>query len=136
MANTLIIYSSTDGHTKTICRRLTNFLKHDDEIKIISLEEVKKFDLSEFSKIILGASIRYGKHSTELYKFIDRIKDANNEGEARIFSMGSTFGGTGASSIPVMPVAITDSAKIITGGKVDLSNLNYGRIKIFKISRH
>ena len=66
------------------------------------------------------------KSSSELYKFIDRIKDANNEGEARIFSMGSTFGGTGASSIPVMPVAITDSAKIITGGKVDLSNLNYG----------
>lgn len=66
------------------------------------------------------------KSSSELYKFIDRIKDANNEGEARIFSMGSTFGGTGASSIPVMPVAITDAAKIITGGKVDLSNLNYG----------
>ena len=63
---------------------------------------------------------------SSLYKFIDRIKDANNEGEARIFSLGSTFGGTGASSIPVMPVAITDAAKIITGGKVVLSNLNYG----------
>ena len=65
MANTLIIYSSTDGHTKTICRRLTNFLKQNGEIKITSLKEVKKFDLSEFNKIIIGASIRYGKHSRE-----------------------------------------------------------------------
>jgi len=87
MANTLIIYSSTDGHTKTICRRLTNFLKHDDEIKIISLEEVKKFDLSEFSKIIIGASIRYGKHSTDLYKFIDLNKDVLNQKHSFFFSV-------------------------------------------------
>ena len=87
MANTLIIYSSTDGHTKTICKRLTNFLKHDDEIKIISLKEVKKFDLSEFSKIIIGASIRYGKHSTELYKFIDLNKDVLNQKQSVFFSV-------------------------------------------------
>ena len=87
MANTLIIYSSTDGHTKTICKRLPNFLKHDDEIKIISLKEVKKFDLSEFSKIIIGASIRYGKHSKELYKFIDLNKDVLNQKQSVFFSV-------------------------------------------------
>ena len=87
MANTLIIYSSTDGHTKTICKRLTNFLKHDDEIKIISLKEVKKFDLSEFSKIIIGASIRYGKHPKELYKFIDLNKDVLNQKQSVFFSV-------------------------------------------------
>ena len=85
MPNTLIIYSSTDGHTKTICRRLTNFLKHDDEIKIISLEEVKKFDLSKFNKIIIGASIRYGKHSRELYKFVDLNKDVLNQKQSVFF---------------------------------------------------
>ena len=87
MPNTLIIYSSTDGHTKTICRRLTNFLKHNGEIKITSLKEVKKFDLSEFSKIIIGASIRYGKHSTELYKFIDLNKDVLNQKQSVFFSV-------------------------------------------------
>ena len=87
MANTLIIYSSTDGHTETICRRLTNFLKHNGKIKIISLEEVKKFDLSEFSKIIIGASIRYGKHSTDLYKFIDLNKDVLNQKHSFFFSV-------------------------------------------------
>ena len=87
MPNTLIIYSSTDGHTKTICSRLTNFLKHYDEIKIISLEEVKKFDLSEFNKIIIGASIRYGKHSRELYKFVDLNKDVLNQKQSVFFSV-------------------------------------------------
>mgnify|MGYP001332951393 FL=1 len=87
MPNTLIIYSSTDGHTKTICRRLTNSLKHGGEIKITSLEEVKKFDLYEFSKIIIGASIRYGKHSRELYKFVDLNKDVLNQKQSVFFSV-------------------------------------------------
>ena len=87
MPNTLIIYSSTDGHTKTICRRLTNFLKNGDKIKIISLEEAKKFDLSEFNKIIIGASIRYGKHSKELYKFVDLNKDVLNQKQSVFFSV-------------------------------------------------
>ena len=87
MPNTLIIYSSTDGHTKTICRRLTNFLRDGNEIKIISLDEAKKFKLSEFNKIIIGASIRYGKHSKELYKFVDSNKDILNQKQSVFFSV-------------------------------------------------
>ena len=70
MSNSLIIYSSTDGHTKTICERIINFSNDVNKVKIISLNEAAKFNLSEFDKIIIGASIRYGKHSRELYKFI------------------------------------------------------------------
>ena len=87
MPNTLIIYSSTDGHTKTICRRLINFLKDGDDIKISSLEEAKKFDLSKFNKIIIGASIRYGKHSKELYKFVNSNKDILNQKQSVFFSV-------------------------------------------------
>tara|TARA_B100000925_G_scaffold24650_1_gene16729 strand:+ start:468 stop:995 length:528 start_codon:yes stop_codon:yes gene_type:complete len=87
MSNTLIIYSSTDGHTKTICRRLINFLKDGDDIKISSLEEAKKFDLSKFNKIIIGASIRYGKHSKELYKFVNSNKDILNQKQSVFFSV-------------------------------------------------
>ena len=87
MPNTLIIYSSTDGHTKTICRRLISFLKDGDDIKISSLEEAKKFDLSKFNKIIIGASIRYGKHSKELYKFVNSNKDILNQKQSVFFSV-------------------------------------------------
>ena len=70
MHHTLIIYSSTDGHTKTICERILNYLNNKTEVKIMSLDEATKFDLSTFNQIIIGASIRYGKHSKKLYKFI------------------------------------------------------------------
>ena len=87
MPNTLIIYSSTDGHTKTICRRLIKFLRDGENIKISSLEEAKKFDLSKFNKIIIGASIRYGKHSKELYKFVNLNKDILNQKQSVFFSV-------------------------------------------------
>ena len=87
MPGSLIIYSSTDGHTKTICERISNFLDNNDEIKLTSLDEVEKFDLSEFSRIIIGASIRYGKHSNKLYKFIKINKEVLDKKQGIFFSV-------------------------------------------------
>ena len=49
MSVSLIIYSSTDGHTKTICERITNFLNKGNEVKIISLEGAQKINLYQFN---------------------------------------------------------------------------------------
>ena len=68
------------------------------------------------------------RNKSQLYKFINKIKDCNNSGEARVFVLGSTFGGTGASSIPVMARAITDSAKIIKGGMINMENIFFGAV--------
>ena len=87
MSGTLIIYSSTDGHTKRICERLVNFSKDENTIKILSLNEVLNFNLSEFQKIIIGASIRYGRHSKKLNEFIDFNKDVLNQKESIFFSV-------------------------------------------------
>ena len=87
MPDTIIIYSSTDGHTKAICRRSTNFLKDGDKIKIVSLDDVNELKLSSFNKIIIGASIRYGKHSNKLYKFVDLNKDILNQRQSVFFSV-------------------------------------------------
>ena len=87
MSGSLIIYSSTDGHTKTICERMKNFSKNVEMVKIISLEEAINFDLSTFNKIIIGASIRYGRHSRELYKFIELNKDILDRKENIFFSV-------------------------------------------------
>ena len=87
MHHTLIIYSSTDGHTKTICERISNFLNNENEIKVMSLDEATKFDLSAFNKIIIGASIRYGKHSKKLYKFITSNKDVLDQKQSIFFSV-------------------------------------------------
>ena len=87
MSASLIIYSSTDGHTKTICERMKNFSKNVEMVKIISLEEAINFDLSTFNKIIIGASIRYGKHARELYKFVELNKDILDRKENIFFSV-------------------------------------------------
>ena len=87
MYDTLIIYSSTDGHTKTICERISNFLNNENEIKVMSLDEATKFDLSVFDKIIIGASIRYGKHSKKLYEFITLNKNLLDQKQSVFFSV-------------------------------------------------
>ena len=87
MIGSLIIYSSTDGHTKTICKRIIDFLKDRNKTRLVSLNEAKNLNLSEFDKIIIGASIRYGKHSKDLYKFIELNKNILNEKESIFFSV-------------------------------------------------
>jgi hypothetical protein len=57
----------------------------------------------------------------ELAKYLELLnKHASN---ARVFVFGSVFGGTGASSIPVIPIAISEALRILTGGNNEL-NLN------------
>ena len=87
MRETLFIYSSTDGHTKNICERLTNFSSNTNAIKIISLLEATKFDLTKFNQIVIGASIRYGKYSKNLYKFINLNKEILEQKNSAFFSV-------------------------------------------------
>ena len=87
MSDSLIIYSSTDGHTKSICKKIVDSFSNQDFVKIISLSEVEKIDLSKFNKIVIGASIRYGKHSKELYKFIELNRDILNKKKSIFFSV-------------------------------------------------
>ena len=87
MSRSLIIYSSIDGHTKSICERITNFLNDGKKTQITSLNEAAKFDLSDYDKIIIGASIRYGRHSKDLYKFIKINKKILDQKNSTFFSV-------------------------------------------------
>jgi len=87
MSSFLIIYSSTDGHTKIICERITSFLDDGNLVELLSLEDAKKIDISNFETIIIGASIRYGKHSEELYKFINLNKKILDQKKNAFFSV-------------------------------------------------
>jgi len=87
MHSTLIIYSSTDGHTENICKRILNSFDNKSETKIMSLDDAIKLDLSTYNKIIIGASIRYGKHSKKLYKFITLNKNVLDQKQSIFFSV-------------------------------------------------
>lgn len=72
MAKILLIYSSTDGHTREICLCLKKIVeKNNNEVTLVSVNNADTIDLNAFNKIVIGASIRYGKHSKKIYKFIE-----------------------------------------------------------------
>ena len=87
MINTLIIYSTTDGQTKLICNKIISENFKQDEVRLCSLADSSKEDLSKYKKIIIGASIRYGKHNTELLKFTNINKDMFNRIKSAFFSV-------------------------------------------------
>ena len=73
MNKTLIIYSTVDGQTRAICDLIKTVNQTaESEVTVASLEEVKALSLASFDKVMIGASIRYGKHRPELYQYINR----------------------------------------------------------------
>ena len=85
MKSTLIIFSSTDGHTLKICERIMGFEKNKDDSQIASISEAEHINISEFKRIIIGASIRYGKHKPDLYEFIESNLDEISSKENAFF---------------------------------------------------
>ena len=71
MANILILYSTTDGHTRKICEFLQRFIaQQNNQVTLRSIDEASGIDLGAYDKIVLGASIRYGKHAKPVYDFV------------------------------------------------------------------
>ena len=141
MSDSLIIYSSTDGHTKIICERITNFLRKKNKVEIKSLYEAAKLDLSKFNKIIIGASIRYGRHSSELYNFIKLNKNILDQKESTFFSVNVVARKPEKNSPDTNPyikkflkISKWKPKKIgVFAGKVDYPNYNFFDKYIIKL---
>ena len=75
MAKILIIYSSTHGHTRKIGNRLQQVIEQQGhQVTLVSVNDESQVDLQSFDKIVIGASIHYGKHSPKILNFINRNK--------------------------------------------------------------
>ena len=73
MANILLIYSTTDGHTLEICRRIQAEIEAlGHRMRLVAIEDAEGSDPQAFDKIVIGASIRYGKHGPRVVDFIRR----------------------------------------------------------------
>jgi len=88
MSEILIIYSTTDGHTKKICLRLKRVIEERrNHVTVIPVDNAGQSDLHAFDTIIIGASIRYGKHSPKIYQFIKENKRALDAKSSAFFSV-------------------------------------------------
>jgi hypothetical protein len=74
----------------------------------------------------IAKGIHVQQQEKELEGFVARLEQAGEK--ARVFVFGSVFGGTGASSIPVIPKALQDFVRIRSSGtsSIDLSKTKFG----------
>lgn len=73
MDRILIVFSTTDGHTLKICNRLKAVIEAEGhQVTVRAITAAPEPDLRDFDKVVIGASIRYGKHQPCVYDFIER----------------------------------------------------------------
>lgn len=88
MMRTLIAYSTVDGHTLKICRRLKELLERAGHaVELLEIGATTDFDSAAFDQIVIGASIRYGKHRPDVYRFIEAHRDALDRKPSAFFSV-------------------------------------------------
>lgn len=73
MARILIACSTVDGHTRTICRHLQTHLEASGHaVALVAMEDIAGVDLAAHDKVVVGASIRYGKHRSDVLAFVNQ----------------------------------------------------------------
>jgi len=58
-----------------------------NQVTLVSIDDEKTVDLKSFDKLVIGASIRYGKHSTKVYEFIRRNSQILENKPSAFFSV-------------------------------------------------
>jgi menaquinone-dependent protoporphyrinogen oxidase len=88
MARVLIAYSTTDGHTREICSRLAGIIgQQAHQVTLAPLSEVVDGSLESYDTIVIGASIRYGRHRPAVVDFIERNAGVLNRKASAFFSV-------------------------------------------------
>jgi len=88
MARTLIAYSTVDGHTLAICERLKRSLEQAGEaVELFEIGAGRDADPAAFDQVVIGASIRYGKHRPDVYAFIEAHRRALDRVPSAFFSV-------------------------------------------------
>ncbi|EMR02783.1 menaquinone-dependent protoporphyrinogen IX dehydrogenase [Cesiribacter andamanensis] len=83
----LIVYSTTDGHTRKICQRLQQGIEQAQHtVQLLSISALPE-PLPSFDRIIIGASVRYGKHSKAVGEFMEAHKQLLMAKPAAFFSV-------------------------------------------------
>ena len=72
MSRLLFLYSTVDGQTLRICTRMKAVSEAlGNEVALASIDDGDRPDLAAFDKVVIGASIRYGKHRPSVLNFIE-----------------------------------------------------------------
>ena len=128
----IIIYSTTDGHTKKICDFI-NSNSSKNNFEVLSINNISNLDIEKYELIVLGASIRYGKHSPLVFKFVKNYKKILNKKKNAFFSVNVVARKTEKSLPETNPYIQKFLKKTnwvpkkigVFAGKVDYPNYNF-----------
>ncbi|MDO5691016.1 MAG: menaquinone-dependent protoporphyrinogen IX dehydrogenase [Pseudomonadota bacterium] len=89
MTRTLFLYSTVDGQTRRICERMRQILAGAGQAaEMVELgDETPSLDLAAFDQIVIGASIRYGKHRPAVHRFVARHRALLESKPSAFFSV-------------------------------------------------
>ena len=88
MSNIIIAYSTVDGHTQHICERIAGLVRESGHnVELAEIDEESVIEFSDFDKIVIGASIRYGKHRPEVTRLINKNRALLDKGPSAFFSV-------------------------------------------------
>jgi len=90
VAKIVFIYSTIDGHTLEICKRLQEIVEQQGhETTLVELTANSDVDVAPYDRIVIGASIRYGKHRPDVARFIERKTDELESKPSAFFSVNA-----------------------------------------------
>ena len=88
MDNLLIAYSTTDHHTQTICDRIRSLVEEQGQnVVMTTIDDAMEMDIESFNKIVIGASIRYGKHHPQVHEFVRKNQRCLESRPSAFFSV-------------------------------------------------
>jgi len=89
VAKALFLYSSREGQTKKILTYIEEKLQ-TLECEVVDLHSVTDIDFSQYDRVLIGASIRYGHLNKKLYQFIDKYQQQLESNKVAFFCVNLT----------------------------------------------
>ncbi|NOI83305.1 menaquinone-dependent protoporphyrinogen IX dehydrogenase [Vibrio tubiashii] len=89
MAKALFLYSSREGQTKKILSHIQADLSEYD-CELLDLHTIDTVDFSQYERVLIGASIRYGHLNKKLYQFIERNLSSLQQSKVAFFCVNLT----------------------------------------------
>ncbi|KAG5511867.1 hypothetical protein GH5_08181 [Leishmania sp. Ghana 2012 LV757] len=88
----LLLYSTTDGHTKTIMNTIAQQLAAEKNARcvVVDIKDGNSYVLSEYEKVLVGASIRYGHFSATFTSYVKQHYRELNDMPSAFFGVNLT----------------------------------------------
>ena len=84
MKKILLTYSTVDGHTESICKKIASYCKTSH---VFLLPINSSINIKDYDTVVIGASIRYGKYREEIFEFIKENEELLNSKDNAFFSV-------------------------------------------------